>query len=286
MRIVVPSPAGSGLDSLARALAQRLGERWGEAVVIDNKPGASSIIGTEFVARAQPDGYTLLLTSDPIFTVNPHLFAKLPYDPLRDFAPIAQIATFNQLLVAHPSLRAGSLAELIAIARARPGEVTYASFGSGSTAHLLSELLRREAGIDLLHVPYKGLAQSVAAVQTGEAMLTWAGVSSTQPHVQAGRMTALAIAAPRRSPFMPGVPTMKELGYPAFDYEVWYGLFAPAETPRALVLRIHRDVTLAPRRARLPRQGAARAGLRAVRRSRPTSSRRRSGGISRPGQPS
>jgi tripartite-type tricarboxylate transporter receptor subunit TctC len=242
VHIVVPSPAGSGIDAVARMLAKRLSDLWGQAVVVDNRPGANSIIGTEAVARSAPDGYTLLFASDSVFTVNPHMYARLPYDAVRDFVPIAQVATFHQLLVARPSLGANNLAGAIAIARARPGIVTYASYGVGSAAHLLSELLRSQTHTDLLHVPYKGIAQSVAAVVAGESDLTWAGVYSTQAHVRAGRLRALAIAAPARSHLLPQVPTFAELGYPAIDYPLWYGLFAPARMSPGLLDRIQRDV--------------------------------------------
>ena len=242
VRIVVPSPGGTGIDAVARALAQRLAQRWANPVIVDNRPGANSLVGTEIVARAAPDGYTLLFASDSTFTVNPHLYAQLPYDPLADFAPVAQIVTFHQLLVAHPSLGAATVRQFVARARAQPGQVTYASFGVGSAPHLLSELLQRETRTDLLHVPYKGLGPAVAAVLSGEATLTWAGVHSTQAHVEAGRLTALAIAAPARSPLLPDVPTFAELGHPTITYTLWFGLFAPAATPRPLVAQIARDV--------------------------------------------
>ncbi len=242
VQLVVPSPPGTGIDVVARTLAQRLSQQWGQPVVVQNRAGANSIIGTESVARAAPDGYTLLFASDATFTVLPHLHAKLPYDPLRDFAPITQVVTFHQLLVAHPSLGAASVAELVALARAQPGAITYASFGAGSAAHLLSELLRSQTRTDLLHVPYKGIGPAVAAVLAGEAKITWAGVYSTEAHVKAGRLKALAIAAPERSAFLPEVPTFAELGYPAVAYDLWFGLFAPAGTPRAVIDRVHRDV--------------------------------------------
>jgi tripartite-type tricarboxylate transporter receptor subunit TctC len=242
VHLVVPSPGGSGIDAVARMLAQRLALQWGQPVVVENRPGANSIIGTEAVARAAPDAYTLLFASDSAFTVNPHLYANLPYDPVRDFVPITQVVTFYQLLVAHPSLGAETMAEFVSLARAAPGRFTYASFGSGSAAHLLSELLENQARVELLHVPYKGIAQAVAAVLAGESMLTWAGIFSTQAHVKTGRLKALGIAAPKRSTFLPEVPTLAELGYPAIEYTLWFGLFAPAATPRPLVDRIHRDV--------------------------------------------
>jgi tripartite-type tricarboxylate transporter receptor subunit TctC len=242
VRLVVPSPGGSGIDAVARMLAQRLSLQWDQPVIVDNRPGANSIIGTELVARAVPDGYTLLFASDATFTVHPYVYASLPYDPIRDFAPITQVVTFHQILVAHPAVDARNLAELLAIARKSPGRITYASFGNGSASHLLSEVLQKATRTDLLHVPYKGLPQAVAAVLSGETMLTWAGVYSTQAQIAAGKLNAIGIAAPRRSPFLPDVPTFAELGYPAVEYTFWFGLFAPAATPRALVERIHRDV--------------------------------------------
>jgi len=241
VRLVVPSPGGSGIDAVARMLAQRLAIQWGKPVIVDNRPGANSIIGAEAVARSAPDGHTLLFASDSTFTLNPHLYAKLPYDPIADFTPVVQIVTFNQLLVAHPSLGANTLGELIALAKANPGAITYASWGSGSQGHLLSELVKNKASIDLLHIPYKGFAPAVNAVVIGEAMLTWAGVFSTQALVRAGRLKALGVAGPKRTGFLPEVPTFAEMGMPDVDYTAWFGVFAPAATPAELIARISRD---------------------------------------------
>lgn len=241
VRLVVPSPGGSGIDVVARMLAQRLAIRWGRPVIVDNRPGANSIIAAEVVAHAAPDGYTLLFASDVTFSLNPHLYAKLPYDPIADFVPVAQIVTFHQLLVAHPSLGANTLGELIALAKASPGSITYASWGLGSQGHLLTELLKAKASIDLLHVPYKAFAPALHAVVSGEAMLTWAGVFSSQAYVRAGRLKALGIAAPKRSGFFPEVPTFTELGMPDVDYTAWFGVFAPAGTSTELIARIYGD---------------------------------------------
>lgn len=242
VQLVVPSPSGAGIDLVARALAERLTSRWSQPVVVTNKPGANSIIGTQFVANAAPDGYTLLFASDATITINPHLYGKLPYDPLRDFVPVAQVATFHQLLVAHHSLPARSVAGLVAAAKANPGTFTYASLGIGSSVHLLAELLKKEADIDLLHIPYRGLPQAVGAVAAGESTLTFAGVYSTLPHIRSGVVVPLAFASDRRSPFLPDVPTFAELGYPALVYTVWYGILAPTGTPRHVVERIHGDI--------------------------------------------
>ncbi len=241
VRLVVPSPGGSGIDVVARMLAQRLAAQWGKPVIVDNRPGANSIIGAEAVARSAPDGYTLLFASDSTFTLNPHLYAKLPYDPIVDFAPVLQVVTFHQMLVAHPSLGANTLGELIALARASPGAISYASWGQGSQGHLLSELVRNSASIDLLHVPYKGFAPALNAVVTGETMLTWAGVYSTQALVRTGRLKVLGVAAPKRTGFLPQVPTFAELGMPHVQYTAWFGVFGPAAVPAGLAARISGD---------------------------------------------
>jgi tripartite-type tricarboxylate transporter receptor subunit TctC len=242
VRLIVPSPGGSGIDLLARMLAQRLAPVWGRPVVVENKPGANSIIGATEVARAAPDGHTLLFASDAVFTLNPHLYADLPYDPLKDFAPVIQLVNFSQCLVAHPGIQATNLAELVAAARARPGSLNYSSAGTGSVAQLLSELLAKKYDVELLHVPYKGFAPAASAVVSGEVQLTWAGVLSVRSHVAAGRLRAIGFASARRAPLMPDVPTLAEQGAPEFDLLLWFGLFAPAATPPALVERLHRDV--------------------------------------------
>ena len=242
VRMVVGLPPGSGSDLLARGLAQRLTMQWGQSVVVENRPGANTIVANESVAHAVPDGHTLVFAIDGGFTVNPHLYAKLPYDPIKDFAPITLITTFGTLLVATPSLPANNVAELIALAKARPGKIAYGSIGSGSQMHLLSAMLGNKAGIELLHVPYKGIPQMMTAVLTGEVQLAWVGVFSARPLVQAGRLKALGFGGTKRAPMMPEVPTLGELGYPEVEASVWYGLLAPAATPRSLVERIHADV--------------------------------------------
>jgi tripartite-type tricarboxylate transporter receptor subunit TctC len=242
VRLVVPSPGGGGIDLLARMLSQRLAPVWGRPVVVENRPGANSIIGAMEVARAAPDGHTLLLASDAVFTLNPHLYADLPYDPLKDFAPVTQLVTFLQCLVAHPSAQAATLAELVAVARSKPGSLSYSSAGTGSASQLLSELLARKYDIELLHVPYKGFAPAVSAVVSGEVQLSWAGVLSVRSHVAAGRLRAIGFSSPQRSPLMPDVPTLAEQGASELVLLQWFGLFAPAATPAAVVERLHRDV--------------------------------------------
>jgi tripartite-type tricarboxylate transporter receptor subunit TctC len=241
VRIVVAYPPGGGIDVLARQLADRLGPQWGHAVVVENRPGGSTIPATELVAKAPADGHTILLTTDATFSINPHLFARLPYSD-RDFAPVTQLILLQQMLVVHPSLPARSLEELVALARAKPGTLNYASYGSGSQPHLAAEMLKSKAGIDIVHIPYKGISFAVPAVIAGEVQMTFSGIATGRPQVQAGRIRPLAIGGPKRSPLVPDVPTFTELGYPEVETHAWFGLFVPAGTPREAVNRIHRDV--------------------------------------------
>ena len=242
VRLVLGLPPGSGSDLLARALAQRLTGQWRQPVVVENRTGANTIIATEAVARADADGHTLLFGIGYSFTLIPHLYAKIPYDPIEDFAPITTLAQFGTVLVVNPALRVNNFSELIALARSQPGKITYGSIGSGSSPHLMWEMISNKAGIKLLHVPYKGQSQLMMAVLTNEVNLTWAGVFSVGRHVTAGKLKALAYSGAKRSSAMPELPTIVELGYPDARTEVWYGLFAPARTPRTLIDRIHRDV--------------------------------------------
>jgi tripartite-type tricarboxylate transporter receptor subunit TctC len=225
VRIVVAYPPGGGIDVMARQLAERLAAQWGQPVVVENRPGGSTIPATELVAKSPADGHTILLTTDSTFSINPHLFAKLPYSD-RDFVAVTQLILLQQLLLAHPSLAANNVTELVALARARPGTLNYGS----------------KAGIDIVHIPYKGLSLSIPAAIAGEVELTFSGIASSRAHVQSGRLKALAIGGPQRSPLMPGVPTFAEQGFPEVETHAWFGLFVPAGTPRAAVDRIHRDV--------------------------------------------
>ena len=241
VRIVVAYPPGGGIDVLGRQLAERLAPRWGQPVVVENRPGGSTIPAAELVAKAPADGHTILLTSDSTFSINPHLFAQLPYSD-RDFVPVTQLILLQQLLLANPAVPAKNLAELVALAKAKPGTLNYGSYGSGSQPHLAAETLKAKAGIDIVHVPYKGLSLSIPAAIAGEVDLTFSGVASSRAQVQAGRLKALAIGGPQRSPLMPDVPTFAEQGYPEVETHAWFGLFVPAGTPRAAVDRIYRDV--------------------------------------------
>jgi len=241
VKIVVPYPAGGGVDVLARALANQLQERWHQSVTIDNKPGANTLIGSELVAHAN-DGQTLLLSTDATFTINPHLYAKLPYDPLLDFKPVTLLVSFSQLLVVNSKLGMNHLQDLIAQAKARPNSLSYASYGPGSQPQLATEMLKQKAHIAIEHIPYKGIPQAVLAVVSGEIPMTWSGVISARPHLANKSITALAYGGRTRLKEYPNVPTMVELGYPEVDANVWVGVFAPASFSPNLVDRIHADI--------------------------------------------
>ena len=241
VRVVVPYPPGGGIDILARQLAEKFAPLWGQPVVVENRPGGSTIPGTDAVAKAPPDGHTVLLSTDASFSINPHLFAKLPYDAQRDFIPVTMLILLQQLLVAHPALPANSLQELIALARSKPGNLNYASYGSGSQPHLSGEMLKNRAGIDIVHVPYKGISLAVPAAMAGEVQLTFSGIASSIGPLKAGKLKALAIGGPKRSPLLPEVPTFAELGFPEVETHAWFGLFLPAGSPREAVARIYQD---------------------------------------------
>ncbi|MSQ53297.1 MAG: tripartite tricarboxylate transporter substrate binding protein [Betaproteobacteria bacterium] len=242
VRLVIGMAPGGGSDLLARALANRLSPVWGQPVVVENRPGATSVIATEVVAKSAPDGHTILFSTDSSFTVTPHLYSKLPYDVIRDFTAITQITEFGTVLVAHAALPVSTAAELIALAKKEPGKITYGSIGSGSQMHLISEMLNNKAGITLLHIPYKGIPQMMTAVLTGEVNLVWVGVFSARPQVKAGKIKPLVYSGARRSVFMPEVPSVVEIGYPDVEKGVWYGVLAPARTSRPLIDRMHADI--------------------------------------------
>jgi tripartite-type tricarboxylate transporter receptor subunit TctC len=241
VHIVVAYPPGGGIDLLARQLADKLAARWGQPVIVENKPGANTIVAADAVARSSPDGHTVLMTSDATFSINPHLYARLPYDAQRDFVPVTLLVLLQQLLVANPSLPANNLAELIALAKERPGSINYASYGSGSQPHLSGEMLKYKAGIDLVHVPYKGISLAVPAVMAGEVQLTFSGIASSIAHLKSGRLKPIAIGGAKRSPLLPEVPTFAELGYPEVETHAWFGLFLPAGAPREAVARLYQD---------------------------------------------
>jgi tripartite-type tricarboxylate transporter receptor subunit TctC len=241
VRIVVAYPPGGGIDVVSRQIAEKLTAAWGQPVVVENRPGANTIVATDAVAKSGADGYTVLMTTDATFSINPHLYAKLPFDVQRDFVPVTMLVLLQQLLVAHPSLPAGNLAELIALAKAKPGSINYASYGSGSQPHLSGEMLKYKAGIDLVHVPYKGISLAIPAVMAGEVQLTFAGIATSTAPLKSGRIKAIAIGGMKRSPLFPEVPTFAELGYPEVETHAWFGFFLPASSPKEAVSRLYAD---------------------------------------------
>lgn len=241
VRLVVVYPPGGGIDILARIMSQQLSAAWGYPVVVDNRPGAGTTIGAAIVAKAPADGHTLLMT-DVSFAITPSLYADLPYDPKKSFAPVTLVNLVTDVLVVHPSLPATSLKELISYAKANPGKVLYASAGNGTLNHLAPEMLKAMAGIDLVHVPYKGAIAALTDVISGREQVYIGALVSTVPHIKSGRLRAIAITGKARSPLLPDLPTVAESGLPRYDVSAWYGVLAPAGTPRAAVDRINSHI--------------------------------------------
>jgi len=242
VRIVVPFAPGGTTDILARLVGQRLNEALGHAVVIDNRPGANGALGTDMVAKSSPDGYTIVMGYLGSLAVNPHLYSKLPYDPMQDFAPITLVASTTQAIVMHPSLPVQSPKDLIALAKRQPGRIAYASAGIGAPSHLAGELFKMMAGIDLVHVPYKGSGAAMADLLGGHVAISFGGLAAAMPHVKSHRLRVLAVTGKARSPAMPQVPTVAESALPGFDVSSWFGLLAPAGTPRDVVGRLHGEI--------------------------------------------
>jgi tripartite-type tricarboxylate transporter receptor subunit TctC len=257
VRIIVPFAAGGVADLLPRIVGEKLTQKWGQPVVVENKVGAAGNIGMAEGARAAPDGYTLLLAPAGNLTVNPKLFPNLPFDTYRDLTPVTLLAQSPNVLVVHPSVPAKSFQELIAYAKANPGKLNFASPGEGSGAHLAGELLKIEAGIDATHVPYKGIAPAVNDLLGGQVQMMFAGISTVLQHVKAGTLVALAIASPKRNPQLPDVPTVSESGLPGFDVTSWYGIVVRAGTPPAIVQKVQRDMTEALQSAEVQSRLAA-----------------------------
>ena len=241
IRMLVISAPGGGTDLLARTYAQGISDALGQSVVIDNKPGGGGIIATETLAKAQPDGYTILMTNTS-HSVLPSLHKKLPYDVLRDFAPVSLVALTHSLLLVHPAMPVKTVKELIDLAKAQPGKFNYASGTTGASAHFGAELLKMMAGVNIVQVPYKGTAGQLTALLGNEVQMTFSTMPPAMPLVQAGRLRAIAIGSPKRSPALPDVPTVAESGYPGFDIGAWNGILAPAGTPPAIVNRLAAEI--------------------------------------------
>ena len=242
VKLVVPFAPGGSADLVARILGQKLGEAWGQQVIVENKGGGSGMIGNDYVAKSAPDGYTLTVGTMGPFSVNPTLFEKMPYDPIRDFAPITLTGIASHVLVANPKVPVHSVSELIALAKAKPGQLTFASSGTGNATHLTFELFKATAGIDIVHVPYKGGGPAMADLVGGQVSFSFASMPSALPYVQSGRLRAIAVGGAHRSPLFPDVPTVAEAGLPGFVSEDWQGILAPAKTPAATVAKLNADL--------------------------------------------
>ena len=243
IRFIVTFAAGGGTDIFARAIALKFTETWGQPVIVDNRAGGNGNIGTDIVAKALPDGYTILLTTNATIVINPHL-QKLPYDPVRDFEPVSLVAALPFVLVAHPSLAAKSVPELIALARAKPGQLNYGSSGGGGGAHLSGEMMQTMTGIKMTHVPYKGAAPALIALLSGEVQFMFVSILTVTPLVDSGKVRALGVTSAKRSPSLPNVPAMAETpGLAGFETDLWYGMLAPAKTDPRIVNQLYRETS-------------------------------------------
>jgi tripartite-type tricarboxylate transporter receptor subunit TctC len=258
--MIVPSTAGGGTDINARIFGERLSRELGQPFIIDDRPGAGSVVGTVAVANATPDGYTLLAGLNADMAVNPSLFAKLAYDPIRDFVPVSMFSKYSFVLVVSKDFPATSVRELIALAKTKPGAIDYASAGNGTGQHLSMELFKLMAGINLAHVPYRGAAPAYADVISGQVPIFFDNMASALGQIQAGTVRALAVSGTQRSPLLPDVPTVAEAGVPGYEYYVWFGLWAPKNTPQPIVERLHAAITKAQADPAVKERIAAGAG--------------------------
>ena len=264
VRVIVPTTPGGSVDTIARTLAPRLAERWGQQIVVDNRPGAGGAIGGDLAAKSPPDGYTLLLGTIAPLATNVSLQKRLPYDPLKDFAPVSLVATQNLMLVVHPSVPARTVKELVRFARARPGTLSFASAGNGTGSHLSGELFKQMAGIDILHVPYKGVQPAMVDLISGQVAMDFPSILSALPHVRSGRVRALAVTGAKRTRAAPEVATMQEAGIKDYESMTWYGMVAPAGTPGDIVTKLSAEVAAIVRQPevadRLSKEGADTVG--------------------------
>jgi tripartite-type tricarboxylate transporter receptor subunit TctC len=239
IRLVCPFPPGGAVDIASRAVAHELQQVLGQPVTVDNRPGAGGNIGADAVAKSAPDGYTLLMTTSGIMAINPALYSRLPFDTVKDFAPVSVLVSLNNVLVVNPSVPAKSVKELIALAKAQPGKLTYASSGNGTSIHLSGELFKSMTGVDLLHIPYKGSSPAVTDLLGGQVNMMFDNIPSSLPHIRAGKLRALAVTGSKRSQLLPDVPTIAEAGVPGYDSYVWFGIVAPAGTPPEIIARLN-----------------------------------------------
>jgi tripartite-type tricarboxylate transporter receptor subunit TctC len=264
VRIVVPFPAGGTTDILARAIAQRYSEAFGQPFVVDNRPGAGGNLGAELVAKSAPDGYTLVMGTVGTHAINPNLYAKMPYDHVRDFAPVLLVAGVPNVLEVNPGLPVHTLAQFVSYAKAHPGELNFASSGSGTSIHLSAELFKTMAGVSMQHVPYKGSAPALQDLVGGQVQLMFDNLPSSLPLIKAGKLRAIAVTSAARAAALPGVPTIAESGYPGFEASSWFGLLAPAGTPAAVIAKLNAEgnrwLATPEAQAKLEAQGANGAG--------------------------
>ncbi len=242
IRIIVQFTPGTSTDILARVVAQKMSEDWGQQVIVDNRPGAGAVIGTEMGAKATADGYTLTMAVSSAFGINPTLYSKLPYDAIKDFAPIANLGLTPQTLVTNPSAAYKSVKEFVTAAADRPAQINYASLGSGTTSHLTMEMFRSTAGIKLNHIPFKGSADAHTQIIGGQIPVMFDAIPATQPHIKSGKLRGLGIATLKRSAFLPDLPTIAEAGYPGFEAVGWIGIAAPAQTPTAILDKLNAEM--------------------------------------------
>jgi tripartite-type tricarboxylate transporter receptor subunit TctC len=264
IRLVVPFPPGGTTDILAREVGQRLTEVFGQPVVIDNRPGAAGNIGSDIVAKSAPDGYTLLLCTVSSHAINPGLYSKLPYDHIKDFAPVILVARVPNVLVVNPDVPVNTVADLVKLAKERPGQINFASSGSGTSIHLSGELFKTMAGVDMVHVPYKGSAPALTDLIGGQVQIMFDNLPSSLPQIKAGKLRAIAVTSAQRAPALPNVPTIAESGLPGFEATSWFGVLAPAGTPPAIITRLNAEIDKwlqSPEaKEKLLAQGAAAAG--------------------------
>ena len=242
VRFIVPQAPGGATDVFARFVGQKLSDRWGQPVVVENRAGAAGVLGTDVVAKSPPDGYTLLVTYAGSQAVNQSLYKNIPFDSVKDFQPVATLAVTPFLFVVGPKVQPGDLKAFVALAKAQPGSITYGSSGNGSINHLLAEMLKTEAGINMVHVPYKGIAAAIGDVMGGQVHAAFTSVPSVIQHVRSGKLRALAVSSAKRNSAAPEVPSIAESGFPSFDVNPWWGILAPAGTPRPIVDKINADV--------------------------------------------